>query len=68
MQNLLESRYPTLTRPLYFSTGRYNMDLSGGTILLEIGSQANTLEEALHAARLAGQALGDWLHTLAGSA
>ncbi len=68
VQNLLESRYPTLTRPLYFSTGRYNMDLSGGTILLEIGSQANTLEEALHAARLAGQALGDWLHTLAGSA
>ena len=68
VQNLLESRYPTLTRPLYFSTGRYNMDLSGGTILLEIGSQANTLEEALHAARLAGQALGDWLHTLAGPA
>lgn len=68
VQNLLESRYPTLTRPLYFSTGRYNMDLSGGTILLEIGSQANTLEEALHAARLAGQALGDWLHTLSGSA
>lgn len=68
VQNLLESRYPTLTRPLYFSTGRYNMDLSGGTILLEIGSQANTLEEALHAARLTGQALGDWLHTLAGSA
>ena len=22
--NLLESRYPTLTRPIYFSTGRYN--------------------------------------------
>ena len=66
--NLLESRYPTLTRPIYFSTGRYNMDLSGGTILLEFGSQANTLEEALTSARLAGQALGEWLQELAGNA
>ena len=66
--NLLESRYPTLTRPIYFSTGRYNMDLSGGTILLEFGSQANTLEEALTSARLTGQALGEWLQKLAGNA
>ena len=66
--NLLESRYPTLTRPIYFSTGRYNMNLSGGTILLEFGSQANTLEEALTSARLTGQALGDWLQELAGNA
>ena len=65
--NLLESRYPTLTRPIYFSTGRYNMDLSGGTILLEFGSQANTLEEALTSARLTGQALGEWLQELAGN-
>lgn len=66
--NLLESRYPTLTRPIYFSTGRYNMDLSGGTILLEFGSQANTLEEALTSARLTGQALGEWLQELAENA
>ena len=66
--NLLESRYPTLTRPIYFSTGRYNMDLSRGTILLEFGSQANTLEEALTSARLTGQALGEWLQELAGNA
>ena len=66
--NLLESRYPTLTRPIDFSTGRYNMDLSGGTILLEFGSQANTLEEALTSARLTGQALGEWLQELAGNA
>lgn len=66
--NLLESRYPTLTRPIYFSTGRYNMNLSGGTILLEFGSQANTLEEALTSARLTGQSLGEWLQELAGNA
>ena len=68
VQNLLESRYPTLTRPIYFSTGRYNMDLSGGTILLEFGSQANTLDEALVSARLTGQALGEWLRELAAGA
>ena len=66
--NLLESRYPPLTRPIYVSPGRFNMDLSGGTILLEFGSQANTLEEALTSARLTGQALGEWLQKLAGNA
>ena len=64
MTNLLESRYPTLTRPIYFSTGRYNMNLSGGTILLEFGSQANTLEEAIYTAELVGQSLADLLHEL----
>ena len=44
------------------------MNLSGGTILLEFGSQANTLEEALTSARLTGQALGEWLQELAGNA
>ena len=32
--NLLESRYPTLTRPIYFSTGRYNMDISQAATIL----------------------------------
>ena len=63
--NLLETRYPSLMRPIFFSTGRYNMDLSGHLLLLEFGSQANTLEEALTSARLTGAALADWLKELA---
>ena len=65
MTNLLETRYPSLMRPIFFSTGRYNMDLSGHLLLLEFGSQANTLEEALTSARLTGAALADWLKELA---
>ncbi len=60
----LESACPTLMRPIFLSGGRYNMDLCGGTILLEFGSQANTLEEALYAAELAGDALADYLLAL----
>ena len=44
------------------------MNLSGGAILPGLGSQANTLEEALTSARLTGQALGEWLQELAGNA
>lgn len=42
------------------------MNLCGGTILLEFGSQANTLEEAMYSAELAGEALADYLLQLSG--
>lgn len=61
----VEKQYPTLMRPVFLSGGRYNMHLSTGTILLEMGSQANTLEEALYSAELLGDALGHYLQELA---
>ena len=64
--NALEEAFPTLTRPIFLSGGRYNMNLCGGTILLEFGSQANTLEEAMYSAELAGEALADYLLQLSG--
>lgn len=65
--NLLESRYPTLTRPST-SPPAVQYGPLGRTILRNFGSQANTLEEALTSARLTGQALGEWLQELAGNA
>ena len=57
LQNYLEAQGEDLTRPVYLTHRRYNMDLSTGSLLLEIGSNANTLEEAFYAAELAGHAL-----------
>ncbi|MCL2580601.1 MAG: stage II sporulation protein P [Oscillospiraceae bacterium] len=56
-QDAMESRYPQLTRPVWLRHRRYNQHLSDGALLLEIGSNANTLEEAVYSATLVGRAL-----------
>lgn len=59
LQDYMESAYPGLTRPILFSYRKYNQNLSTGALLLEFGSNANTLEESVYSAELAGQALAD---------
>lgn len=56
-QDSMERMYPDLTRPVYLCYRKYNMDLSNGSLLLEFGSNANTLDEAVYSAQLAGKAL-----------
>ena len=51
LQAELEAEEPGLARPLLLSPARYNEQLSPGYLLLEVGSDANTLQEALEAAR-----------------
>lgn len=55
--NKLEELYPGLSRPILFDYRKYNMDLSPGLLLIEIGSTGNTLEEAMYSAELLGNAL-----------
>ncbi|MCL2057255.1 MAG: stage II sporulation protein P [Oscillospiraceae bacterium] len=64
LHDYMESRYPGLARPVYLCYRKYNMDLTTGSLLMEVGSNANTLEEALHSARMAGQALSDLIWDL----
>ena len=58
LQEKMESAFPGLTRPVFFSPRRYNMHLSHCSLLLEVGSDANTLAEAAYSGRLIGHALG----------
>ena len=44
-----EEYYPGLTRRNYLNAYRYNMHLCPKTLLLELGAQTNTLEEAMNA-------------------
>ncbi len=44
-----EEYYPGLTRRNYLNAYRYNMHLRPKTMLLELGAQNNTLEEAMNA-------------------
>ncbi|MBR1968832.1 MAG: stage II sporulation protein P [Clostridia bacterium] len=47
LQSHLNSLYPTLMRPLNFRSQRFNQHLAPGAIIVEVGTNRNTLEEAL---------------------
>ena len=57
LQSICEELYPGVMRPVYFCQRKYNMDLSHNNLLIEMGSCANTLEEAAFSGRLLGNAL-----------
>ena len=57
LQQQLEGDYPGLTRPVLFDYRKYNQDLTTGSILLEMGSHGNSLDEALYSGELMGKAL-----------
>ncbi len=58
LQEIAETQYPGLMRPILFSARKYNMDVTPCSVLLEMGSDSNTLEEAEYSGRLIGTALG----------
>lgn len=61
VQNKVNEMYPSLMRPILFAERKYNMDLTHNSFLLEIGTDANTLDEATYSARLFATALGELL-------
>lgn len=48
MQLFAEEYYPGLTRRIYLKGYRYNMHYRAKTLLIELGSQTNTVEEAMN--------------------
>ncbi len=57
LQKQIEADYPGLARPLLFKACKYNFHLLSGSILIEIGTDANTLDEAKYSAKLLAEAL-----------
>ena len=57
LQAALTARHPSLCRPLSLTGARYNQYVTTGSLLVEVGSEGNTLEEATRSARLLGQTL-----------
>lgn len=62
VQNKVNQLYPGLMRPILFSERKYNMYETHYSFLLEVGTDANTLDEACYSARLFGNALGQLLN------
>lgn len=57
IQNAAEDAYPSLARPIMFDYRTYNQPLFEGNLLIEIGSQANTFEEAEYCGELLGNSI-----------
>ena len=60
----IEQMYPGLARPILLTSKLYNQHLTNGSMLIEMGTDANTLEEAVYSAELVGNALSKLLSKL----
>lgn len=54
IQNSSEKLFPGLARPVLFDYRNYNQHISTGSLLIEIGSHANSLDEAVYTGELLG--------------
>lgn len=52
VQETLYADYPTLMRPITVRNSRYNQFKTTGSLLVEVGTAGNSLEEAVNGARL----------------
>ena len=56
-QQAAELKYPGLARSIMLVPRCYNQNLTTGSMLIEIGTEANTLAEAEYSAELIGDIL-----------
>ena len=64
LQQTLEVMYPSLARSIHFMSKNYNESLTTGSMLIEIGTDGNTLDEAKYSAELLADALISLFNTL----
>lgn len=57
LHNAVQTYYEGLMKPIYFCQRKYNMDVVPYSLLIEVGTDANTLEEAVYSAYLFGESL-----------
>lgn len=60
-QQHMESKYSGLTRPVLYDYRQYNQDLTTGSLLIEVGGHANSLDQAVYAGELSADAIADAL-------
>ncbi len=64
LQQRLHADYNGLMRPMVLANARYNQQLCNGMVLVEVGSDVNTPEEACYAGELVGKGLAAVLRGL----
>ena len=66
LQQQMNSLWPGLARPITLRTARFNQQMTKGSLLVEVGSHGNTLDEALAGARLFARSAAKVLLTRVG--
>ena len=61
LQSHILSFYPDLMRPINFRSQRFNQQLAPGAIIVEVGTNGNTLDEALFGAECFAEGLVDYI-------
>lgn len=64
LQQTMEVKYKGLARPILFTSRKYNQHLTNGSLLIECGTDANTLEQAKYSATLLADCLAATLNML----
>lgn len=64
LQQTMEVMYPSLARPILFTSRKYNQHLTTGSLLIECGTEANTLNQAKYSAELLANCLASTLNML----
>ncbi len=62
VQNDLIKNYPNLARPVDLRKERFNTHTTKNSIIIEVGTNGNTIEEAISGARFAAQSVANVLH------
>ncbi len=63
LQDMMNRMYPTLARPINLRSSAFNQALATGSVLLEVGSCGNTVEEAENAITLFAEAYAAMIKT-----
>lgn len=61
IQEKAQSKYPDMVRPLYLNDFMYNMNINTGSLLIEVGADSNTVQEARYSGYLLGNMIADVL-------
>ena len=61
LQSFISGKYPSLMRGVNLRKERFNGHVTNGSLIIEVGSSGNTLEEALAGAELAAERISEFL-------
>lgn len=64
LQNSMNTKYPGIMRPINIRAARFNQHVTTGSMLLEVGTSGNSLDEALYSAELFAGVLAQTLKPL----
>jgi len=64
LQSQLETDSPGITRPILFDYRNYNQELTSGSLLIEVGSHGNTIDQAVYSGKRIGISLSKVLDKL----